>query len=45
MMGLYSRFGFEKIPGLDIRVAKRAIKSSGSKMTWVVPSLYGVFSW
>jgi len=25
--------------------ASRAMKSSGSKMTWVVPSRYGVFSW
>jgi len=27
------------------RAASRAMKSNGSKMTWVVPSRYGVFSW
>ena len=31
-------------PGLRHQGASRAMKSSGSKMTWVVPSLYGVFS-
>ncbi len=25
--------------------ASRAMKSKGSKMTWVVPSRYGVFNW
>ncbi len=31
--------------GLGTRETSRAMKSSGSKMTWVVPSRYGVFSW
>jgi len=31
--------------GFATRAASRAMKSSGSKMTWVVPSRYGVFSW
>jgi hypothetical protein len=31
--------------GLGTRAASRAMKSSGSKMTCVVPSRYGVFSW
>ena len=31
--------------GLGTEVASRAMKSNGSKMTWVVPSRYGVLSW
>ena len=31
--------------GLGTRAASRAMKSSGSKMTCVVPSRYGVFNW
>ena len=31
--------------GLGTRAASRAMKSSGSKMTCVVPSRYGVLSW
>jgi hypothetical protein len=31
--------------GFGTRAASREMKSSGSKMTCVVPSRYGVFSW
>ena len=33
------------ILGLGTRATSRAMKSSGSKMTWVVPSRQGAFSW